>query len=666
VISRIEHNFEQIVEKIDYEPIFADNGTVERDGPTLFAEFPNNDKTQRHLQSLVRTLANHDITDIGEDLLDELYQELIPPDERKELGQYYTPPSFAEAIARWAVNEHHEQSPHTLPKAIDPASGSGTFPVELYSELDALYDATHEELLDESLHFAEINRFPLHLTALNLASQSPSEPTENINDYHASFFDDLHDLDEADIIVGNPPYISSRNLHPDKDHFRNHLEDVYSGRYGDNGKVSLSKRSDAFVYFLTKSISLLKKGGLFGFLIPTKWMTANYGAGVKQLLHETTKLHHIVTYSKRAFEDAEVTTCLLLVEKCSDDLERAENITQFTHLKEQLTPEDLYHNLVSPPPELDGDFGLDSRSGYRTIAVKQDALFESPDEKIEYYARTPGPAIKNIIRGNSTVMLRDIASVCSGIKTGSNGFFILDKDDIQLHNLDVEDLKPAMTSLDDEEGDKWMLLVDDLLPEEITDSTKAKQHLREIGYENLVQYIEHGEEQSMNSGRTCKSRDIWFQIETSPNHRVILPKGTHEEVGAIDNNERLYPKNRFYLLEDSEYDDEFLLALLTSSIVKISCESIGRHSGGGNLEIPGSDWKQVRVPNPELFTGDARQAVVAAFENGHYSKMNEIIIGAMGIKGSVDQYEKMFRGMRDARIGRGEESSLMLGSIEEY
>jgi hypothetical protein len=46
--------------------------------------------------------------------------------------------------------------------------------------------------------------------------------------------------------------------------------------------------------------------------------------------------------------------------------------------------------------------------------------------------------------------------------------------------------------------------------------------------------------------------------------------------------------------------------------------------------------------------------------------MNEIILDAMGIEGSIDQYEKMFRGMRDARIGRGEEASLMLGSIEEY
>ena len=53
-----------------------------------------------------------------------LYETIIPPDERRQLGEYYTPNWLARSIVRELVTEPLNQ--HVL----DPACGSGTFVAE--------------------------------------------------------------------------------------------------------------------------------------------------------------------------------------------------------------------------------------------------------------------------------------------------------------------------------------------------------------------------------------------------------------------------------------------------------------------------------------------------------------------------------------------------------
>lgn len=57
----------------------------------------------------------------GEDILKELYQELVDPSTRHELGEYYTPDWLAEKMVIEVIESNPEQ------KFLDPACGSGTF-----------------------------------------------------------------------------------------------------------------------------------------------------------------------------------------------------------------------------------------------------------------------------------------------------------------------------------------------------------------------------------------------------------------------------------------------------------------------------------------------------------------------------------------------------------
>lgn len=70
--------------------------------------------------SLLQVLERYDMTKLTEDVLKGLYQGLVDPEARHDLGEYYTP----DWLAEWIVDRLLEDPKLTT---LDPACGSGTF-----------------------------------------------------------------------------------------------------------------------------------------------------------------------------------------------------------------------------------------------------------------------------------------------------------------------------------------------------------------------------------------------------------------------------------------------------------------------------------------------------------------------------------------------------------
>lgn len=103
-------------------------------------------KFSRHL---IYHLRSFDLQKIDEDVLKGLYQMLVDPEERHDLGEYYTPDWLAEYIVKELL-EDAEKS------VLDPACGSGTFLVSVikfkrkaYEEKGKSESETLENILSE-------------------------------------------------------------------------------------------------------------------------------------------------------------------------------------------------------------------------------------------------------------------------------------------------------------------------------------------------------------------------------------------------------------------------------------------------------------------------------------------------------------------------------------
>ncbi len=76
------------------------------------------------LRALAGRVARFDWPRVPPDVAAILYETIIPPDERRQLGEYYTPHWLARAMVREVVTDPLDQ------KVLDPACGSGTFVAE--------------------------------------------------------------------------------------------------------------------------------------------------------------------------------------------------------------------------------------------------------------------------------------------------------------------------------------------------------------------------------------------------------------------------------------------------------------------------------------------------------------------------------------------------------
>ena len=116
------------------------------------------------LKTMARRIARFDWQKAPNDVAAILYETVIPPDERRQLGEYYTPDWLARAIVREVVTDPLEQY------VLDPACGSGTFVAEAVTHFIGAANATDldsKEVL-EWLRFS-VAGIDVHPVAVHLA-----------------------------------------------------------------------------------------------------------------------------------------------------------------------------------------------------------------------------------------------------------------------------------------------------------------------------------------------------------------------------------------------------------------------------------------------------------------------------------------------------------------
>jgi len=92
-----------------------------------------------------------------------------------------------------------------------------------------------------------------------------------------------------DCVIGNPPYIRSQSLGDEQRQYYGQTYKAATGTY------------DIYVLFVERALSLTNKSGRIGYILPNKFYTTDYGAGLRKLLTEPNCVDRIVD-----FEDGQV------------------------------------------------------------------------------------------------------------------------------------------------------------------------------------------------------------------------------------------------------------------------------------------------------------------------------------------------------------------------
>lgn len=109
-----------------------------------------------------------------------------------------------------------------------------------------------------------------------------------------------------DAVIGNPPYIRLQTIietsPASADHFKETFESAASGNY------------DIYVLFVEQGLELLRDSGRLGYIIPNKFMSAEYGAPLRKHLGDRGAIDKLVNFGhQQIFAEATTYTCLLFL-----------------------------------------------------------------------------------------------------------------------------------------------------------------------------------------------------------------------------------------------------------------------------------------------------------------------------------------------------------------
>jgi hypothetical protein len=94
---------------------------LEEDFFSWLARPPVVSSTQKITSRLANLLFTYELRELSEDVMKELYQTLVDPKDRHDLGEYYTPDWLAARMCNALLSKSGEDA------VLDPACGSGTF-----------------------------------------------------------------------------------------------------------------------------------------------------------------------------------------------------------------------------------------------------------------------------------------------------------------------------------------------------------------------------------------------------------------------------------------------------------------------------------------------------------------------------------------------------------
>lgn len=274
---------------------------------------------------------------------------------RKEHGIYYTPRFVTDYIVKETVGRFLKERSHNEIlniKILDPACGSGSFLIRAYDELlnyhayrsgKSVTELDQWERLpiliknifgvDLDMQAVEIARLNLLLRSLAKRETLPSladsirqgnslisGTEEELRSYFGDNWQEKKPFNwdqefegivangGFDVVIGNPPYVRIQTLPRDEaDYYREYYESAFGS-------------FDIYILFLEQAIKLLKPGGRLGFITPGKFLKADYGRRIRQLLHQNCTVESIIDLSaQQVFAEATTYPVIIVLKKGTED-----------------------------------------------------------------------------------------------------------------------------------------------------------------------------------------------------------------------------------------------------------------------------------------------------------------------------------------------------------
>ncbi len=335
-----------------------------------------------------------------------------------------------------------------------------------------------------------------------------------------------------DIIIGNPPYIEFKSINK-----------KYKKFFKENFKTARGKY-DAYIMFYELSFLLLKESGLSAFITPTRFMIRDYGKTLRKFISKNYTLIELIDFSDiQVFNKATNYTGIFI-------LQNKKTVSKnFKYLKQNEK-----NNLLNPTFEL-----------INNSILKND--------KWNFKGKKIDTIINKIKKGNPT--LKDLVlRINSGISTGKDNVFVVNKKFVLKRNLENNYLKPFLKGKD---IDRYKLSWSEnyvIYPYDKNGKVIGETEFKKTS-PNIFKYLLKNKK--LLSGRAYfdNSNKKWYELwnqrkpSTFEKFKIVTLDNASKNSFVIDNS-NFYATTTVYSF--SVYDENlisnyYLLAILNSNVL---------------------------------------------------------------------------------------------------
>ncbi len=203
----------------------------------------------------------------------------------KKRGDVFTSPDIVKYMLD--LSEYTANRDLSSITVIEPSCGEGEFVLEIISRLSQSaekYRFSLNEAIKHCLVCFDIDEVKIEKCIHKIHAFNSTIELDMGIFRHEDFL--LADVKKADLIIGNPPYVRHEQIPEYK-------KEIYRQLFS-----TFTHRSDLYIPFFQKSLSLLKPNGKHCFICPNRWLKNQYGYNLRNMISSSFDLQAIVNLEK--------------------------------------------------------------------------------------------------------------------------------------------------------------------------------------------------------------------------------------------------------------------------------------------------------------------------------------------------------------------------------
>lgn len=245
--------------------------------------------------------------------LEKIFELLIPHENRKINGAFFTPSFVTEYITSELITSKYQT-------ICDPSCGCGAFLIAAIKVLKTKFNEKITDIISNNIYGADILEYSVRRCKiiLSLLALMNGEDIETFR-FNIYQLDSLNaNWDEKfpavmkkggfDIVIGNPPYVKYQDL-PNKirkELYKNWVT-LKTGTY------------NLYFAFFELGIKIMKNDGCLGYITPNNYFTSLAGVHLREFLQINRYIRKIVDFNHLRLFDAQTYTCITFLSKIKND-----------------------------------------------------------------------------------------------------------------------------------------------------------------------------------------------------------------------------------------------------------------------------------------------------------------------------------------------------------